>query len=110
MRKLCTAVNVLVTVLVPVGFLVNLCYDLAHPELWCDWQHDPRLYGTLAIVVIPADSVDWRKNAPERAAAAKAQCPPEPDAGCRQGPIKGRRMRRCRESLLALSSRQSGRQ
>jgi hypothetical protein len=53
MRKLCTAVNVLVTVLVPVGFLVNLCYDLAHPELWCDWQHDPRLYGTLAIVVIP---------------------------------------------------------
>ena len=53
MRKLCTAVNVLVTVLVPVGFLVNLCYDLAHPDLWSDWQRDPRLYGTLAIVVIP---------------------------------------------------------
>jgi hypothetical protein len=51
MRKFVTAVYVVVTVLVPVGFLANLCYDLAHPETWCDWKHDPRLYGTMAIVL-----------------------------------------------------------
>jgi hypothetical protein len=53
MRNLVTVVYVLVTVLVPVGLLCNLCYDLAHPELWSDWQHDPRLYGIPAIVLGP---------------------------------------------------------
>jgi hypothetical protein len=25
-------------------------YDLTHPEIWCDWKHDPRWYWPLLVV------------------------------------------------------------
>jgi hypothetical protein len=53
MSSLYSAVGILAMVLIPVGFFANLAYDLAHPERWSDWQHDPRIYGTLALVVMP---------------------------------------------------------
>jgi len=53
MEKLFVLVGALAMLVLPAAFLLNLCNDLAHPELWSDCQHDPRLYGTLAIVVIP---------------------------------------------------------
>jgi hypothetical protein len=53
MEKFFAVVGAVGMLLLPVGFLICLCYDLAHPDTRGDWQHDPRLYGTLAIVVIP---------------------------------------------------------
>jgi hypothetical protein len=50
--KLYALVGALSMVLLPIGFVMNLCYDLRHPELWCDWQHDPRLYVPITIVVL----------------------------------------------------------
>lgn len=52
MDKLYAVVGALGMVLLPIGFAINLCYDLNHPELWCDWQHDPRLYGTFVILIV----------------------------------------------------------
>jgi hypothetical protein len=46
-------VEKLIMVLLPVAILISLCYDLGHPERWSDWQHDPRIYGTAAILVLP---------------------------------------------------------
>jgi hypothetical protein len=40
-------------VVLPVAFVITLCNDLSHPELWSDWQHDPRIYGTVAFLVLP---------------------------------------------------------
>jgi hypothetical protein len=53
MNRFFFVVGVAGMVLLPVGFLIGLCRDLAHPELWSDCQHDPRVYGTLAAVVVP---------------------------------------------------------
>lgn len=53
MEKFYAVVGALSMVLLPVAFAMNLCYDLGHPELWSDWQHDPRIYGTVAILVLP---------------------------------------------------------
>ena len=39
--------------LVPVKLLCNLCYDLAHPETWSDWEHDPWLSLGAAVVARP---------------------------------------------------------
>ena len=53
MERFFTVFGLLMMVLLPVGFLIGLCHDLAHPELWCDVQHDPRVYGTAALVAVP---------------------------------------------------------
>jgi len=42
-----------------VGIAIHFFYDLAHPELWSDCQHDPRLYGTLTVVVLPPLLLWW---------------------------------------------------
>jgi hypothetical protein len=51
--KIYAVVGALSIVVLPVGFVMNLCYDLNHPELWSDWEHDPRIYGTAAILALP---------------------------------------------------------
>jgi hypothetical protein len=52
-EKLYAVVGAVSMVLLPVAFVISLCYDLGHPERWSDWQHDPRIYGTAAILVLP---------------------------------------------------------
>lgn len=62
MDKIYAVVGALSMVLLPVGFVMNLCYDLNHPELWSDWQHDPRIYGTAAILVLPPLLWAWARK------------------------------------------------
>jgi hypothetical protein len=42
--------------------------DLARPELWSDWQHDPRWYGPLLLLVavatawVFASAIRWQRR------------------------------------------------
>jgi hypothetical protein len=53
MEKFFGVVGALGMVVLPLGFLVSVCYNLAHPETWSDWHHDPRVYGPLWSVIFP---------------------------------------------------------
>jgi hypothetical protein len=44
-------------VLLMAGIAVFYVYDSAHPELWGDFKHNPRIYGPLALVVGIAGTV-----------------------------------------------------
>ena len=52
MTKGCSNFDAVCMLLVLFGGPALFFYDLAHPELWGDWQHDPRVYGLPCIVLI----------------------------------------------------------
>jgi hypothetical protein len=47
-------VNLVVVIVFLVVLVAVVANDLAHPEVWdSDWQRDPRIYGWMAILLIP---------------------------------------------------------
>lgn len=52
MDRFYSALGKLLIIGMPVWFVIQLCYDLAHPELWSDWRHNPRLYVTEVIILV----------------------------------------------------------
>ena len=61
MRKSIDPVAAIGTVVLSIMFVANLRRDLRHPELWCDWMHDPRIYVPYAIVLFGGLLVWWRR-------------------------------------------------
>ena len=53
MNSFFRSVGPFVIVLLVVNFVGHLCYDLAHPEMWGDWEHNPWLSLGVAVVVVP---------------------------------------------------------
>jgi hypothetical protein len=68
MGKIFALIGFAAMVWLPVRFTMNLTYDLAHPELWTDCRHDPRLYGALAMVIPLILLLAARKRRKQRAA------------------------------------------
>lgn len=52
MEKFFTVFGLIMMVVLPVGMVLFLLHDLAHPELWSDWMHNPKVYGPLELIVI----------------------------------------------------------
>ena len=69
MKKLSRVFNALFFLSLSVWFLFVLHYDTTHPEIWCDWKHDPRWSAPAAVVVVPllvwmylVGEREWRRD------------------------------------------------
>ena len=69
MKRLSRVFNALFFLSLSVWFLFVLHHDTTHPEIWCDWKHDPRWSAPAAVVVVPllvwmylVGEREWRRD------------------------------------------------
>lgn len=53
MKKSSRVFNALFFLSLSVWSLIVLHYDTTHPEIWCDWKHDPRWSAPAIAVFVP---------------------------------------------------------
>ena len=57
MEKFFACVGVLMMVILPISFVWNLVRDLAHPEWWGDWTHNPYIYCPMSLLMFAGAGV-----------------------------------------------------
>ena len=69
MKKISHVFDVLFFLSLSVWSLIVLHYDTTHPEIWCDWKHDPRWSAPAAVVFVPllvwmyiVEEHEWRRD------------------------------------------------